>query len=254
MSVKIFVWMPSWTGYPHPDAILNIFNQKLHKDYELEFTMNNIIANKPIHIARNELLERFIHSWCDYMLRCDDDNPMELDVLQKLLDTKKDIVSAIVPLRHYDSEHQALNIFYNELSWYVKNYKKIPKRDSPILEIANCGTGCVLMSKRVCIDMYKKYKNRAFRPETKEIVQNMETDMVEIYTDQDSQDKRQERYLHEWDWTIRKLPLDISEDLTFFFRAKDLGYKIYARLDAECYHYNGMPSKRLIKDHFITKE
>lgn len=250
---KIFIAMPCWSWYPHPDAIINIFNQELREWIEIEFTMDSLVVGKPIHIARNELLERFVRSWCDYMLFCDDDNPMEQWVLQKLIDSNVDIVSAIVPLRHYDSDYQALNIFYNDMNWYIKNYKKIPKKTNPLLEIANCWTWCVLLSKRVCFDMYKKYKNRAFRPVTKQLVQNLDTQMVEIYKDQDNVDWWKDIYLNNWT-EIQKIDLDISEDLYFFMNTKELGYKIRARLDTECYHYNWMPSKRLIKDHFNTNQ
>lgn len=245
--IKIFVWMPSWTGYPHPDAILNVFNQKLPKWYEIVFDMRWCPQRMPIHIARNKILEEFIKSECDYLLFCDDDNPMLLDVLEKLLESKKDIVSAIVPLRMYDKDWQALNIFYKDMNWSIKNYTKIPKRDNPLLEIANCWTWCVLLSKRVCLDMWKKYRNRAFWFTTKEIVYNKELDIAEDYNWQDKEEWRENRYISV-DWVIQKNIADVSEDLNFFNRAKAMWYKIYARLDTECYHYNWMPSKRILKN------
>jgi hypothetical protein len=66
--------------------------------------MRGVPQRVPIHIARNKILEEFIKSSCDYLWFCDDDNPPLLDTLQKLLESDKDIVSAIVPLRMYDKE------------------------------------------------------------------------------------------------------------------------------------------------------
>lgn len=250
---KIFVWMPCWTWYPHPDTILNIFNQKLSKEYKIVFNMSWVPQRMPIHIARNKILEEFVRSWCDYLWFVDDDNPPMLDVLQKLLDSKKDIVSAIVPLRMYDKEWQSLNIFYNDHTWYIKNYDRIPKIDNPLKEIANCWTWCVLLSKRACFDIYKKYWKRAFWFSTRDVVFNKDMDIVETYVDQDKYDWYDKIYICNNDMTINKQTVDVSEDINFFDRLKDLWYKIYCRFDAECYHYNWMPSKRIIKEHFINK-
>ncbi len=239
--------MPCWTWYAHPDTIINIFNQNIdRKQYELVFNMTWVPQRVPIHIARNKILAEFMKSGCDYLWFCDDDNPPLLDTLQKLLDSKKDIVSAIVPLRMYDKEWQALNIFYKTMNWYNKNYDHIPKSDDLTYEISNCWTGCVLIHKRVCFDMWKKYKERAFWFTTDYLVNNKIIDVVEVYKDQDKQEWRESIYNWNEEW-ISKVPIDVSEDLNFFNRCKDLGYKIYARLDTECYHYNWMPSKRILK-------
>lgn len=237
--------MPSWDWKPYPDAILNIKNQNV-KDIEIEFTIESIVQRVPIHIARNILLERFVNSSCDYLWFCDDDNPPLLDVLQKLVDSKKDIVSAIVPLRMYDAKWQALNIFYNDMNWWIKNYNNIPKKDNPLLKVANCWTWCVLLSKRVCIDMWKKYKDRSFEFTYQDLVMNKSLDIVEVYTDQDKTQDWDKTYIKTQDWWIAKIQSSLSEDLTFFKRAEKMWYEIYARLDTECYHYNWMPTKRIL--------
>lgn len=243
--IRVFVWMPSWDWKPYPDAILNVINQKV-KDVDIEFTMDNIPQRTPIHIARNILLERFVNSSCDYLWFCDDDNPPLLDVLQKLIDSKKDIVSAIVPLRMYDAEWQALNIFYKDMNWWITNYNNIPKKKDNIIKVANCWTWCVLLSKRVCIDMYKKYQDRAFEFTYKELIYNKNINIVETYDWQDNVEWREDDYVKNELWEIHKVRSSLSEDLTFFNRAKELWYDIYARLDAECYHYNWIPSKRIL--------
>lgn len=239
--------MPCWTGYPHPDTVINIFNQHIDKTkYEIVFDMRWVPQRMPIHIARNKILEEFTKSQCDYLWFVDDDNPPLLDTLQKLLDSDKDIVSAIVPLRMYDKEWQSLNIFYIDERWYNKNYDYIPRYTDPTYEINNCWTWCVLLSKWVCLDMWKKYRRRSFWFTHKNIINNEIIDIIEIYNWQDKKEWWEKIYANN-DWKITKIKLDISEDLNFFDRCKKLWYKIYARLDTECYHYNWMPTKRILK-------
>ena len=75
--------------------------------------MHSVVMRKPIHIARNELLIRFLKdTQADYIWFCDDDNPPAIDVLQKLINANKDICSAVVPLRLGDADGDLLNIFY----------------------------------------------------------------------------------------------------------------------------------------------
>jgi hypothetical protein len=92
--------MPSGSGKPYPDTIFSIFYQELNDDIRVDFDMNSLILGRPVQIARNELLERFVKSDCTHLLFFDDDQVMNYDVIQKLVDADKDIVSGIVPLRH----------------------------------------------------------------------------------------------------------------------------------------------------------
>jgi hypothetical protein len=82
----------------------------------------------------------------------------------------------------------------------------------------------------------------------------MQLDIAEQYTGQDKEEWWEEIYLSKEDWNISTILNDVSEDLNFFRRAKDMDYKIYVRRDAECYHYNWIPSKRIINEHFIPKQ
>lgn len=98
--MQVFIGMPSATGYPYPEAIFNIVNQTCNKHVDILFDMESLTIRTPIQIARNELLDRFLTKTdADYLRFCDDDNPPSVDVLEKLINANKDIVSAIVPLR-----------------------------------------------------------------------------------------------------------------------------------------------------------
>lgn len=99
--------MPSASGFPHPEVMLSIFNQDA--DAEIVFVPECLVKRKPIQNARNEIVAKFLRSRCDYLWFVDDDNPPATDVLRLLLESGKDFVSAIVPLR--TAEH--LNVFRN---------------------------------------------------------------------------------------------------------------------------------------------
>jgi hypothetical protein len=85
--------MPSASGKPYPDCIFSIIYQEINSDIEIAFDMNSLVIGKPVQIARNELLERFVRSNCTHLLFFDDDQVMNYDVIQKLIDADKDIVS-----------------------------------------------------------------------------------------------------------------------------------------------------------------
>jgi hypothetical protein len=79
---------------------MSIFNQTCKEDVDIRFYPDHIVAGKPVHHARNEILHNFLKSKCDYLWFVDDENPPRVDVLEKLLSHDKDIVSALVPIRH----------------------------------------------------------------------------------------------------------------------------------------------------------
>lgn len=50
--------------------------------------------------ARNILIEDFLKTDCDYLLFLDDDNPPEdVDIIDKLIEARKPVISALVPSR-----------------------------------------------------------------------------------------------------------------------------------------------------------
>jgi len=187
--MKVFVWMPSGSWNPHADVIMNIKDQQT--EAKIEFTLDSIISWRPVHQARNELVRRFLETDCDYLRWVDDDNPPNTDVLQLLLDAKKDVISALVPLRHW---WYMLNVF--------KDWKNLTDTDwlPAVFEVDNAWTWCLLMSRRVVSDVYKKTKHYPFQ--------------FKVINDKET-----------------------SEDVFFGNIAKELGYKYYAHRQARCTHY-----------------
>jgi hypothetical protein len=185
------------------------------------------------------------------LLFFDDDQVMNYDVIQKLIDADKDIVSWVVPLRHWDGDWDMLNIFY-EKDWRLTHYTDLSNIEEQVIEIANCGTWCVLLSRKVCQDMYKSTEGNAFAFESRPYVQNLNWDILEKYDYQDYNDNWDKKY-YAIDWKIKIVNIPISEDLRFFEKAKELGYKMYADVTAICQHYEGKPKRRKIKTCFTPK-
>ena len=239
-KVSIFCAMPCWSWYPFPDALFNIFYQDIDREkYEIVFDMNSLVIRQPIHVARNLLLERFVQSDCDYCYWQDDDEVANLDVIRKLVEaaeTWKDIVSAIVPLRCWDRDVNLLNIFYEDESWWRQHYTDLTKEKSQVIEISNCWTGAVLMSKQVAKDMYDAYKWHPFEFVYWDYVRDIKNNKTEKYIWQEG-----EQYVKDEHWQPSKISLSLSEDICFFERAKELWYKIYADITAVCKHYNWRP-------------
>lgn len=225
---KIFVWIPSASGFPYPDVLINIMNQELPRWYELVFYKDNIVSGRPIHIARNLIVQQFLASKCDYLWFCDDDNPPSIDVLKHLLSVQEDAVSALVPLRHWG---YTLNVTVDG-KWLtsIDKYKGKP------FEIENFGTGCVLLSRKIIKDVCDVTGNEPYHFYRQIFVFNEKTKEKEEYTHQDLIDWRQHIYKRNY-FEIEKQYIDWSEDLYFGKIARELWYKFYAHPKARCRHY-----------------
>ena len=105
----VMVAMPSATGFPYPEVLLNIFNQSCINEVELLFSKECIAERMPVQNARNKLTKAFINTKATHLWFVDDDNPPSLDTLANLLNADKDMVTALIPLRTVDH----LNTFVN---------------------------------------------------------------------------------------------------------------------------------------------
>lgn len=251
--MQVYVAMPT-VNNPYPETIFNVMYQDVVLSWQVEllFDMHSITSRMPIHQARNELLRRFLQDTkADYIWFCDDDNPPSTDVLWKLLKHNKDICSAVVPLRLWDRDWDLLNIFkYNEL-WEREHITDLSEYKEPLQEIANCWTWCVLLSREFCEDIFNAFPN-PFEFVTWEYISTLDN-KLERYIWQDYE-PRKHKYKEDYNWQIRVVKIPLSEDVCFFEKAKELWYKLYADISAECYHFNGRPSKRFISKHYRCSE
>ena len=243
---KVYVWIPSWTWFPYPDVLINIYSQTCVKSWEVELYLYNdcIIKRKPIQHARNEIIDNFLKSWCHYLWFVDDDNPPALDVLENLIEHQKDYVSALVPLRHWNK--YLLNVFKD---WkHLTSYEWL---EWPIIEIDNCWTWCVLLSREIAQTMFDKFKGNSYQFKIEEFVCK-HTEEVEPYTKQDEYIENWRSIYKEQNWEIVIRSESISEDLFFWREAKKLWFKIYADLRSHCYHYKDITKLKVKYENFIN--
>jgi len=222
--MQVYVWMPSTTWKPYPDCIISIYNQTV-KDIDLWFYNENIIVGKPVHHARNEILWNFLKTSCDYLWFVDDDNPPQFDVLEKLLRHEVDYISALVPIRHWNK--YLLNVFKG---WqHLTSYEWLPE----LIEIDNCWTWCVLMSRKLVEDMFRKFNSNPYQFRFETFWLDLDTNEPKIYNELDTTTN----WKLNWKWEVWTREEYISEDLFFWREAKKLWYKIYADTTAHCKHY-----------------
>ena len=230
---KIFVAIPSWTGYPHPEVIFSLWNQELPEWYKLIFNESSIISRQIVHRARNELVRRFLDWWYDYLLRCDDDNPPTFDWLKRLIESDKDIVSGVVPLRWW----HAYNI---TIEW---NGLKSLKWLDDVFEIENFWTWFCLLKRDVVKKVFEATWGYPYMFSPWEFVWNNKN-WLELYNKQDKKKWYENDYVCK-DWWIYIRKWEIGEDLYFWLKAKELWYKMYANKYAICKHLRW-------SDDFIT--
>lgn len=228
---KIYVWMPSGSGFPYPEVMLNVMQQEMPDGYEIYFSIDNIVCGSVVHTARNRIVAKFLQSDCDYLWFCDDDNPPSSDVLKYLIEADKDVASALVPLRHWG---YMLNLIKDKV-----NVTSIADYDD-LFEVDNIWTGCVLMTRKVVEDVYNATEGLPYQFAIKPFVFNIITDKKELYTNQDTEIWREDKYLSN-DWKILKRQWEVWEDLMFWLKAKELWYRFFADKRARCTHYKNKP-------------
>lgn len=223
---RVYVWIPSGSGRPFPEVLISVYSQTAFKEgiAELYFFPDNIVAWKPIQHARNEILYNFIKSNCDYLWFVDDDNPPNYDVLEKLLKPEVDFISALVPIRHWD--WYLLNVFRE--GKHLTSYAGMPN----LIEIDNCWTGCVLISRELVQEMFNAFGWHPYQFRYEIFWLDLDTDKPKVYNELDTTTN----------WKLEndkpKLRTEyISEDLFFWREAKARWYVIYADVTAHCKHY-----------------
>lgn len=217
----IFVWMPSLTWYPNSEVMFSLFNQEIPKWYKLVFGQASIVSRQIVHRARNELVRRFLSNAYDYLLWCDDDNPPTSDGIKRLIESDKDIVSGIVPLRWWHAYNVTIHWrWLDTLEW-----------KSELFEIENFWTWFCLIKRKVIQDVFEVTGGYPYMFSPWKFVYNIDT-WLELYSWQTDT----LLYKSDKDWLIIK-QWEIWEDLYFWIKAKELWYKMYANRYAVCKHY-----------------
>lgn len=237
---KVFVAMPSGSGFPYPECIFNVLRQEV-TDVEIQFDITHILPWQIVHRARNELVRKFLSSDADYLWFVDDDNPPSTDVLQKLIDADKDIISALVPLR-WSGDVASIGVTIKGKALLETELSEL----DDVFEIENCGTGCVLMKRKVLVDMFKETEWLPYMFSTLDFVWNIKKWCLEIYDRNKKYDPS--KYICDSTDCIQIRKGEIGEDLYFGNKARGLWYSMYAHKYARCTHYKRKPDFISIKN------
>lgn len=206
--MRILLWMPTIDGRIPMDMMFYILTMRTK--HEIWFCLP---SRTPVSLARNLIIQKAIKDKYDYVRWLDDDNvPLTPTMLDDLIDTGEDIVSALVPsrLKHVDGEHKRCVYSYRDPINPV-HLQTIPWDK---FEIDACGLWCCLMSVK-CLEQVSQYYPAP-----------CETSTHKYYWVNG-------RYIHE-DYIHEKGDLlrthaQVSEDLILLDRLRNLWYKLYAR-------------------------
>lgn len=187
MDKKILIAVPCM------DMVHASFAQSLASLNKVGQCMVNFSVGSLIYDSRNKLAAKAMKEEADYILWLDSDMVFSPDLLEKLIDDDKDMVSGIyfrrtspwTPVIFKDSELKD-----SRLEW--TDYVEYPKET--LFKVAGAGFGCVLMKTDILFDMVGRFG----------------------------------------DWFS---PLyNSGEDLSFCYRARELGYEIWCDSRVKCGH------------------
>jgi hypothetical protein len=104
--------------------------------------------------ARNMLIDQAIEHKCTHILLIDDDMIPPRDALVKLLAHDKDIITALYLLRSFPHRPAIFDKAYS--NGKCKFFSLTPEL-SGLVQVVNCGLGCVLINTDVFLELDKPY-------------------------------------------------------------------------------------------------
>jgi len=177
--------------------LLNMITQiiKSSRDYDLILVSS---TRMPLDAARNEILQLAMKNNPDYLWWIDSDMilPQNKDVLRSLINTDKDIVSALYFRKEYP---------YHPVFIIIRDGRPCVVRPLPInqiVEIDAAGMGCLLV-KREVFEKLMKSDDPVFEFKQKILPNSVET---------------------------------MGEDINFCLKAKKLGFSVYLNSNIVCGH------------------
>lgn len=161
---NVLIGMPSYSGMIPAITVQGLLT--LHKPCPCAFML---VERQRIDKARNAIAVEALRAGADYLFFVDDDNPIPPDALEILLADGKDVVTAPILGRNPNGAGQhPLCAFYSRpievAGSPLRLYDHITEfRDpGPLHRVDACGTGCVLIARRVLEALFSKYKDHMF--------------------------------------------------------------------------------------------
>jgi len=161
---KVLIGIPSGSGFVPVPTVESLMSLKFV--CQCGFAMTSRVRTDE---ARNHFAQMAISQKVDYLLMIDDDNPVPVDTLEKMLEDNKDIVIAPILSRNPNKlgEHTLCAFYAREeiidnrpirLYYDIKEF-----RDKGNLhKIDAGGCGAILIKRQVLEELNKKYKGYIF--------------------------------------------------------------------------------------------
>lgn len=215
---RILIWIPTMDDKIHIKFHWLLKNLQIPEGYTVEesYTIRTYIDR-----ARNMLVDKAIKGKYDYLFFLDDDIYPPSDVLVKLVNSWLDIISWVYRERTGDNRL----VIYDDIWWDLANRNKINIALWVIQKSLAVWGGCLLIKVDVLKKMREKYWYNIFS-----MWNIYEYNGKEYLFDKEIED-------------INKLKTTyVSEDISFGYRAKTLGYNTFIDTRCLCWHLwpNGM--------------
>lgn len=185
---KILIAIPT-NKYIETETFKSIYDLEIPDGYKVDF---QYFYGYSIEQVRNLIADWVIRGY-DYLFSVDSDIAFPKDTLKKLLSHDKDLVSGMYRQRKND---QIIEIYIPSKNGGTRNIT-IDEINSSLIEISGCGFGCVLIKKKLFMDIpYPQFEYKMNNPHN----------------------------------------ILISEDNDFCLKAIDKGFKLYCDTTILCEH------------------
>jgi hypothetical protein len=217
---KIFIATPMYGGNckaVYTQSLLHLVTALQNRDYHIiyDYTMNESLITR----ARNSLVDEFLQTDCEGLLFIDSDHGFDVEDVIRMVESGKDIISAVAPMKEINWEAAKLAYEFGEddltpyAGYFAMNLDKSVAEISlnEPTEVENIGTGLMYISRKVFKELAPICRTY-FRAEAGTgLMQKHKEKIVEFfYTD------------------IDENGILLSEDFQFCRMWKSLGNKIYA--------------------------
>lgn len=201
--------------YTH--SLLYLVSALRDKGYDVvyDFTMNESLITR----ARNTLAHKFLLTDCDGMLFIDSDQGFDADGVIRMIESGKDIISAVVPMKHinWEAAKMAYELGVDDVEKYAGHYAVNFEKgttsvalDEPIV-VDNIGTGLMYISRKVFEELAPLSRSYLNHEEGTGIMDEKGKKVIEFFA-----------------LDIDERGILLSEDFYFCRAWKSLGNEVYA--------------------------
>ncbi len=219
-EVRLFIGIPAYSGIePNCFSCLNRLQVQL-RDRKIESRVAVLSYNSIIYDARNRLLQAFLASGCTHALFMDSDISFFPETVFEILSKDREFIAAAVPLRgvHWDMVDEAIKSGLVPVKNYSLKYnvalrdsEHVVMDESGLIEVTSIGLAFSVLRRSLVEKMVAAYPQLVYESE-----EGLEIPGLFLPVLQD-----------------RKL---YGEDLSFCYRWKEIGGKIWVLANAPICH------------------